>query len=299
MIAPTPYVPDDALLARARELGKDRFSVAPGGSPEVEGQVREAACAEGLSPGAYLWRKAGFIDVGSPHDGAVFWSYQDPVDQSLECHYVAMAWVERHNRDHPEHPMTTFWTTPGGVEMDVLNRLSAAQWEALGLDVDFPMRLWELMSLRYSLLCTGRVTLFCTHFHPDVLLGRTELPALRCNPAVGPERLHFVHRPPERLSNGVTVPENVRRIAAEPGNQATLQFYAPDRPGFLDVVEAGGWSDGRLRSRVAELRADVRRADRVWEAGVRRSPAVPERPAGRLWTPARPPKHAVDAVLES
>ncbi|MHC3470940.1 hypothetical protein ACYF6T_19815 [Streptomyces sp. 7R007] len=299
MTARPAYVPDDALLARARELGKDRFSVAPGGSPEVERQVREAAAAEGLSPGAHLWRKAGSVDVGSPHDGAVFWGYQDPVDQSLECHYVAMAWVERHNRDHPEHPMTTFWTTPGGVEMDVLNRLSAAQWEALGLDPEFPMRLWELMSLRYSQLCSGRVTMFCTHFHPDVLLGRTELPALRCNPAVGPERLHFVHRPPKRLSNGVTVPENVRRIVSEPGNQASLQFYASDRPGFLDVVEAGGWSDDRLRARAAELRAQVRRADQAWQAALRQGPAVPERPAGRPWKPVRPPMDPVQAVPQS
>jgi hypothetical protein len=73
----------------------------------------------------------------------------------------------------------------------------------------------------------------------------------------------------------------VREVLSGRGNQACIQFDAPDRPGFLDVEVANRLPYCRLVEEVAALRAEVEQADRAWCP----LPVTPDRPAGIAWYP--------------
>jgi hypothetical protein len=78
------------------------------------------------------------------------------------------------------------------------------------------------------------------------------------------------------------VPETVRAVMSEPGNQATIQFYEPDCPGYFDLDDADRLTVAEVRQRVGVLRDEVRRADALVAARPA-EPPTPLRPAGEVW----------------
>lgn len=272
---------DAELVERARVMGRGRWDIPSEGNPELCRDYQRRAAAERCTPRELLWRDAGACDVSSPHDGAVYWGYQHPSDPSVTNHDVALAWAERHNAHHPDRPTVTFWTSAGPARLNLVNRLSLDERAALDFEWNFLIRVWESVCLRFADATSGEVLVFGTYFHPRVILGRTELPALRRNPRVGCGRIHFVHPPPERLSDGRVLSDNLRTVLAEPGNQACIQFDAPECPGFLDPETTGRLGYRALADTVAELRAEVESADRAWQP----LPIDVDCPAGIPWYP--------------
>lgn len=277
----TPYKIDDELIERARVLGRGWWEIPAEGNPELAREVRARAAAERCTARELLWRDALEFDVSSPKNGALYWGYQHPADPTVESHYITLAWAERHNAQHPDRPVVTFWTTAGGARMYEFNRLNHAERKLLGFDTDYLVRVWESMCLRFAAQTSGETLVFATYFHPRVILGRTELPALRRNPSVGPDRIRFVYPPPKHLSDGRPLTDNLREVLAAPGNQACIQFDAPDHPGYLDVELANRLSYRLLVEEVGKRRCEVEATDRDWSPMA----ITPDCPAGIQWYP--------------
>lgn len=281
MLKQPDYEIDDDLVARARVLGRGRWDIPRDGNPALFRHYRDRAAVADCSARDLLWRDAATADVSSPPDGALYWGYLHPGDPTVQSHDVAIAWAERHNARHPEHPVVTFWTSAGPGRLYAVNGLSQVQRDSLGFEWNFLIRVWESMSLRFAEETVGDVLVFGTYFHPGVILGRTELPALRRNPAVGADRIRFVHPPPERLSDGRVLTDDLRDVLARPGNQACIQFDDPAQPGYLDPAGAARLSYPELVEEVAARRAEVAEADRRWHPLV----ITPDSPAGFAWFP--------------
>jgi hypothetical protein len=275
------YRIDARLVQRAQILGAGRWHVPDEGDPDAARSVAERAARAGCSPRELLWQEAAECDVSSRPGGALYWGYRTDWDPPVENHYIALAWAERHNARHPDSPVVTFWTTDGAARLNPANRLNDAQRTALGIGSYYLLRVWENMCVRYSDESSGEVLVFGSYFHPDVILGRTELPALRRNPRVGADRIRWVYPPPERLSDGRRLTDDLRDILNAPGNRACVQFDRPDRPGHLDPVRAARYPYRVLEEIVAGLREQVATADRTWDP----LPMDAECPAGIPWYP--------------
>jgi hypothetical protein len=281
LLGSSEYKIDAELLERARVMGRGWWEIPSEGNPELCREIQRRAASERCTERELLWCDAMASDVSSPVNGSLYWGYKTPMDPTVESHYVALAWAERHNARHPDRPVVTFWTTAGAARLSAVNRLNHAERDLLRFDSNYLVRVWESMCLRFAEGSSGEILVFGTYFHPHVILGRTELPALRRNPLVRPDRIHFVHPPPERLSDGRLLTENLRDVLAEPGNRACIQFDAPDCPGFLDVEVTARLPYRLLVEEVAALRAEVEAADRAWNP----LPITPDCPAGIVWHP--------------
>lgn len=248
----------------------------------VIARIIQEAAALGIRPREYIDHVADDSNVDSPVGGIALWSGPVPIPAAagMSNRFLAEAWARRRTEEGLG-ATTTLEMTEGGRQLDEMHlfQLTDNDLRKLGFRPrsgpegsktirDQVNDLWSRISARFVSQAKGPVHVFATDAFPTSVLANAELPELRTNPQVGAEQVTFAHRVPGTLVAGqlpdgqpTTVPEPLRALMDAPGRQASLQFYRPDRPGYIDLTAVGAMTPAQQETHLASLQSDVARID--------------------------------------
>ncbi|MFD3872307.1 hypothetical protein [Streptomyces sp. NPDC058623] len=241
---PIPTSIEDGALRRAN--ARHEAALEAGRHPEaVARRIKATARAAKMKPLAYI--ESLLADKGkltSPEGTQVtsaFWSYglehsEAPPDRYgvhfLQQRFIAEEWAHQQNTINPGSAQT-LETTRGGRELDDMflwepGVLEALGGEQKGFGRDFAEKSWQKISDTYAQVAQGQVIVFAATADTRSILHRQELGALRNNPNVGLDNIHFVYAPP------VEWPDVTRAEAGTNAVRAVAQFDNPALPQYLD-----------------------------------------------------------------
>jgi hypothetical protein len=261
---------DERLIKEARRLAAERRATVRR-TREADALARKVLVeAAGRPVIEHLRELADTVDLGTPVDGTLLWSHVHQVRRGapVSNQDLAAAYAKDSRRRAPA-PLPIH-LTPGG------------EWFAKVLDNPGVRRklispreraeLWERLSRRFAGQARGRVMVFAATAHPKSYLYRHELPILRRNPAVGPNRITFVLAVDGSAGRaGRTVSGSSYRQAGVLTGRQTQTARAPapvvtTKRRTAGIRGAGGERErlGRRRSRTAPARRrrDPRRRGR-------------------------------------